>query len=490
MNADILLTILVPTVPSRLVYFYPKIMAQLLSQTEKYNNIEVISFFDNKKRTIGKKRNEMLNLAQGKYVTFVDDDDRLTDDYIDEIMNALNNNNNVDCVVYNVICCVNDGNIKKLCKYGIEFQYGDINGGLEWRGKPAHTMVWKSSIAKKHVYSNMQHGEDIEWVLRAYLDIKTQYRIDKVLYYYDANYATTSETSNLPDSVIYENVNKLKMKSITEKVDSTINQVGSVDYINDNFMNRTDISYNITISYVCLIYKSTKWLRFVYEQFHKHTKLNYGDEFYFVANDACPEVLEYLKKHPEIKYYIHENTEEQKKEWYINNVYRAWNTAAKKANGDYIVFLNSDFAFSPNWEKNLTKHININRCVCSRLVERGILRSGTYGIEKNFGNNHSDYNEESFLNYSNQIKENKLEKGGLFMPLLVKKQHLELVGYYPEGNIRMDSKDIFKPTIAKKGEKLIPGDAVLMEKLRRINVHHYTSFDSIVYHFQEGEMRE
>ena len=124
------------------------------------------------------------------------------------------------------------------------------------------------------------------------------------------------------------------------------------------------------------------------------------------------------------------------------------------------------------------------------MVERGILRSGTYGIERNFGNNHSDYNEQAFLNYVNEIAVNKIEKGGLFMPLLIKKKHLEMIGYYPEGNIRKDSTDIFKPIIAKKGEALISGDVVLMEKLRRINVHHHTVFDSIVYHFQEGEMRE
>jgi hypothetical protein len=228
----------------------------------------------------------------------------------------------------------------------------------------------------------------------------------------------------------------------------------------------------------------------VYEQFHKYTKLNDGDEFYFVANDAYPEVLDYLKKNTHIKYYVHNNTEDQKKEWYINNVYRAWNTAAKKANGEYIVFLNSDFAFSPNWDLNLIKRISNSNCVSSRLVERGILRSGTYGIEKNFGNSYNDYNEESFINYVESIKEDKAYNGGLYMPFLINKQHLELVGYYPEGNIRKDSSNIFKPIIAKKGENLVSGDAVLIEKLKRNNINHITSFDSIIYHFQEGEMRE
>ena len=207
--SNILLTILVPTVPSRINYFYPKIMKQLMNQIKNYNNIELIAFFDNKKRTIGKKRDEMLNLAQGKYVTFIDDDDRISKDYIDEIMNAIITKDNVDCIVYNVICCVNNSDIKKLCKYGIEFEYGDINNGKEWRGKPAHTMIWKTAIAKKHTYSDKQNGEDIDWVKRAYLDIKTQHRIDKVLYYYDANYNTTSETANLSDYIIMKNVDRL-----------------------------------------------------------------------------------------------------------------------------------------------------------------------------------------------------------------------------------------------------------------------------------------
>jgi hypothetical protein len=70
-------------------------------------------------------------------------------------------------------------------------------------------MVYKSSVAKKHIYSNMTSGEDVDWVKRACLDIKEQTRIDKVLYYYDAEYNSTSETVGLSDDVIAQNV-KLK----------------------------------------------------------------------------------------------------------------------------------------------------------------------------------------------------------------------------------------------------------------------------------------
>ena len=181
-------------------------MKDLINQIKPYSDIELIAFFDNKKRSIGKKRDEMLNLANGEYLVYIDDDDRLSPDYIKEIMTCLYNNPTTDCVVFDCICTVNSGP-GKLCKYGVEFEYGDILGGREWRGKPAHTMVYKSSIAKKHRFSNVNNGEDIEWVRRACVDIIVQTRIDKVLYHYDAEYLSTSETTNtLTDDTIRANL--------------------------------------------------------------------------------------------------------------------------------------------------------------------------------------------------------------------------------------------------------------------------------------------
>ena len=208
---SIKLTILVPTVPSRIDLFYPRIMKNLINQTKKYDNVELISFFDNKKRSIGKKRQEMINLTQGEYVVFIDDDDRIADDYVDQIMAALIANPSTDCVVFDCICTVNGG-LRKHCKYGIEFNNGhDVpgTGGTQWRGKPAHTMVYKTEIAKKHSFSDLRNAEDYDWVHRACQDIKTQSRIDKILYFYDAEYGKTSETVGLPDAVIEHNINLL-----------------------------------------------------------------------------------------------------------------------------------------------------------------------------------------------------------------------------------------------------------------------------------------
>ena len=243
----------------------------------------------------------------------------------------------------------------------------------------------------------------------------------------------------------------------------------------------------VKVSIACLIYKSTRWLKFVYDQLLKHTDMT-DKEFYFVANDACPAVLNYLKEH-NIPHYIHNNTPEQRQGWYINNVYRAWNTAGRNAKGEYVVFINSDMAFSPGWLDNLMNKIDDTKIINSRLVERGIIRSGMYGIERNFGNVPDDYNEAEFLKYVTRMSNNNLMPGGLYMPCLIKKEHLEKVGYYPEGNI-VPGSDMFNPVYSQLGEPCIPGDAVFIEKLKTIGVLHWSAFDSIVYHFKEGEMRD
>ena len=132
---------------------------------------------------------------------------------------------------------------------------------------------------------------------------------------------------------------------------------------------------------------------------------------------------------------------------------------------------------------------------------------GGHGIEKNFGNNYDDYRSDEFNKYSKEIKEHKLVEKGLYMPMIIKKEHLEKINYYPEGNItennynklinsNPDEFSNFKyeycssDEVYKFGKKCIPGDKVLIKILEMINVHHYTSFSSIVYHIQQGEMKK
>lgn len=238
-------------------------------------------------------------------------------------------------------------------------------------------------------------------------------------------------------------------------------------------------------SIICLIYKSVGWLKFVHEQVLKYTDLT-DKEFFFVANDANDAVLAYLRDNY-ISHYAWENTPQQREEWFINNVYRAWNHGAAMARGDFLVFINSDMAFTPGWLDNLWKSYDGSNCVSSRLVESGKLKSGQYGVEKDFGRSYNSYEEGAFQQFAAKMTTSRRQDGGLFMPLLIRKEHFESVGGYPEGNI-VPGSDTFNPVIAGEGKACISGDVVLMEKLKEMDVSHHTAFDSIVYHFQCGEM--
>lgn len=241
------------------------------------------------------------------------------------------------------------------------------------------------------------------------------------------------------------------------------------------------------VSIICLIYKNVKWLEFVYEQVLKYTDLN-NKEFFFVANDPTDDVLRYLCEHY-IPHVVWNNTPEQRQEWFINNVYRACNYGAKVARGDYLLFINSDMAFSRGWLEKLFEKLNGKNCVTSRLVESGKLASGEFGISRDFGRSIEEYNQEGFLEYARAISQSVVQDGGLFMPLLIRREDFLRVGGYPEGNI-VHGSDLFRPLIAKKGKPCVSGDNVLMQKLQSIGIQHQTAFGSIVYHFQCGEMDE
>lgn len=244
------------------------------------------------------------------------------------------------------------------------------------------------------------------------------------------------------------------------------------------------------VTIVALIYKSTDWLKFSYSQILKYTDMS-DKELIFVANDAAEDVKKYLKENY-IPHYNFENTAEHKQQWYINNVYRAWNYGGFQAKGDYVLFVNSDMAFTPDWVENLIAALDGNNCVVSRLVESGKLTSGKEEnedpcFEHNFGKFIEEFKEQDFQQFAEKIKQQKIIDGGAFMPLLIKKQDFEKVGGYPEGNV-VPGSDIFKPTIAEKGQELVSGDIILMAKLKTLGVKHQTVYSSVSYHFQEGEM--
>ncbi|MDP2651957.1 MAG: glycosyltransferase family A protein, partial [bacterium] len=94
-------SILIPAVPSRLSQL-SELLAALESQTNG-RPVEVLVFLDNKQRSIGFKRDALVQLARGDYVAFVDDDDTVSPAYVDQILAAIESEPDVVTFVQRVV---------------------------------------------------------------------------------------------------------------------------------------------------------------------------------------------------------------------------------------------------------------------------------------------------------------------------------------------------------------------------------------------------
>ena len=81
-------TIMIATIPGR----ERKLQSLLTTLREKVDRIapeirlELCLDFDNRESTIGSKRQRLLERAQGKYLCFIDDDDDITDAYVEDFL--------------------------------------------------------------------------------------------------------------------------------------------------------------------------------------------------------------------------------------------------------------------------------------------------------------------------------------------------------------------------------------------------------------------
>lgn len=184
-EGGIQLSILICSLTERRNIFLDRLLDKLDPQV-KDKNVEVLVFSDNAKRSIGQKRNDAIQMANGKYVCFVDDDDLVSDDYVDLILKEIRDWS-PDVIVFDAIISF-DGINHKLVKYGREFDHTETQDAYYRR--PNHLMVHKKNNITEF-FMDVKTGEDDEWASRMLDRIVTQSRINKALYFYD--YRTTTK---------------------------------------------------------------------------------------------------------------------------------------------------------------------------------------------------------------------------------------------------------------------------------------------------------
>jgi len=144
--------------------------------------VSIISDIDNKEKSIGKKRQDLLEKATADYICFFDDDDFPYDNYILDIYKAISTG--VDCVGIKIDMTTNGQNPQTCChslRYPI---WGSKKDGYDYLRNITHFNACKRELAIKVGFRDLRYGED-----KIYSDgltefCKTEYFIERPVFHY------------------------------------------------------------------------------------------------------------------------------------------------------------------------------------------------------------------------------------------------------------------------------------------------------------------
>lgn len=177
------LSILIPSLHKRTDVFC-KLIKGLYEQ--KTDEVEIISLIDDGEMSIGAKRNELVKVASGEYISFVDDDDSVSKNYISNLLKGIEQG--VDCCSLRGVITW-DGERLELFEHSIKYDSYKTNvsgEAITYERFPNHLNCIKSSIVKQIKFPEINHGEDTDFATQIFNLglIKTEYFIDEVIYHY------------------------------------------------------------------------------------------------------------------------------------------------------------------------------------------------------------------------------------------------------------------------------------------------------------------
>ncbi len=157
-------SILICTLDERSEQFnglYGKLSKQI-QEVGLADDIEILSFKDNKEHTIGFKRNELVRQAKGRYINFIDDDDDVHDHYIQMMTEKLKNM--PDCISLVGIITFN-GQAPATFIHSLRYNHYFQENGTYFR-PPNHLNTIKRQVASQFLFPDSSYGEDTDWAMQ------------------------------------------------------------------------------------------------------------------------------------------------------------------------------------------------------------------------------------------------------------------------------------------------------------------------------------
>lgn len=180
-----LLSILICTLFDRVVLFN-RLLTKLREQES--DDIEIHYEIDNGDMSVGKKRNKLLDKSRGQYIAFVDDDDMISDNYIELVLNSIEKSY-PDVVGMHLLMTV-DGQNEERTYHSIKYDHWwdepdpDRTGKKRYFRNPNHLNPVKRVHAIEARFPDINVGEDREYSQKLLQHLKTEEYIEQPIYFY------------------------------------------------------------------------------------------------------------------------------------------------------------------------------------------------------------------------------------------------------------------------------------------------------------------
>lgn len=149
-------------------------------QPQINDDIEIVIKTDSGEIQIGKKRNLLLAEAKGNYVSFVDDDDLVSNDYVKKIIDAISSK--PDCCGLQGIITF-QGQTPKMFIHSLKYKEWFEQNNIYYRC-PNHLNPIKRELALQVKFPETSFGEDRDFSTRLLPLLKEERFIPGVIYHY------------------------------------------------------------------------------------------------------------------------------------------------------------------------------------------------------------------------------------------------------------------------------------------------------------------
>jgi hypothetical protein len=172
------LTILIPTLVERDAQ-REKLLVSIREKLERLAPTLRVEFCidrDNRETSIGAKRQRLKKGAKGKYLVFIDDDDDITDAYIEDTVAMIQGG-------YQVMRLVGQMAAYKFVhstEFNLTTMMCSASDPPVFQRPPNHLNPIMSDIAKFFSFQDATYGEDVDWTIRVCRSgfLRTQYASD------------------------------------------------------------------------------------------------------------------------------------------------------------------------------------------------------------------------------------------------------------------------------------------------------------------------